>query len=63
MSVKSKEDAAGKICMERRIIQVDNLPDQAGITAALRRAFTERSTPVPQPEDDDTFTALLKQIH
>lgn len=63
MSVEIKVDAAGKIPMERRIIQVENLPDQAGIAAALRRAFAERSVPAPCREDDDVFTALLKQIH
>ena len=50
--------------MDRKIIRVDNIPDQAGITAALRRAFAERP-PVPSldHEDDDCFAALLKQIH
>lgn len=48
--------------MERRTIRVDNLPDQAGIAAALRSAFEARPTPVCL-DDDDPFTALLKQIH
>ena len=48
--------------MERRVIRVDNLPDQAGIAAALRRAFVERSDPALF-DDDDPFAALLKQIH
>lgn len=48
--------------MERRIIRVDNLSEQAGIAAALRRAFADR--PVPACfEDDDPFASLLKQIH
>lgn len=49
--------------MERRIIQVGNMPDQAGIAAALRRAFAERPAPAPCLDDDDVFAALLKQIH
>lgn len=63
MSVKSNEDAAGKIPMERRIIQVENVADQAGIAAALRRAFATRPVPAPCLDDDDRFAALLKQIH
>ena len=67
MSVKSNEEAAGKIPMERRIIQVENVADQAGIAAALRRAFVERSAPsrcTDSDEDADRdFAALLKQIH
>lgn len=48
--------------MERRIIRVDNLPDQAGIAAALRRAFAERLEPACF-DDDYPFASLLKQIH
>jgi hypothetical protein len=48
--------------MERRLIQLENLPDQAGITAALRRAFAERPAPVCI-DDDDPFVELLKRIH
>ena len=44
------------------MIRIDILPDQAGIAAALRRAFAER--PVTACFDDsDPFEALLKQIH
>jgi hypothetical protein len=32
-------DVAGEHHMERRIIRVDGLADQAGIAASLRRAF------------------------
>ena len=48
--------------MERRVIRVDNLPDQAGIAAALRSAFAARPI-APRCDDDDPFAALLKQLH
>ncbi len=63
MSVKTNEEAAGKHLMERRVIQVDNVPDQAGIAAALRRAFAERPLPARFEDDDDPFALLLKKIH
>lgn len=46
--------------MERRIIRVECLPDQAGIAAALRRAFAADSD-----EDDceQMFEDLLKRLH
>ena len=44
--------------MERQLIRIDNLPDQAGITAALRRAFAARPMP-PCFRDEDPFEALL----
>ena len=62
MSFDSPEEGSGKDNMERRIIRVDSLLDQAGITAALRRAFTERAEP-PCFDDRDMFADLLKQIH
>lgn len=62
MSFDLKKEAAREDCMERRMIRIDILPDQAGIAAALRRAFAER--PVAACFDDsDPFEALLKQIH
>ena len=62
MSIESKDEAAAEIIVERRIIQIDSMPDQAGITAALRRAFAER--PLSDClDDDDPFEQLLKQIH
>ena len=61
MSIESPTEAADEHHMERRIIRVENLPDQAGIAAALKRAFV---TPPPQAfRDDDCFAALLKAIH
>ena len=53
-----KEEAAGHL-MDRRIIRVENLPDQAGITAALRRAFAAG----PLAEDDRMFEDLLRRLH
>ncbi len=44
---------------ERRIIRVDSKPDQAGIAAALRRAFA-----AGRVEDaDEEFGELLKQLN
>lgn len=52
-------EAAAERPMERRIILVDSLPDQAGIAAALRRAFTAR----PADDDDCLFDDLLRRLH
>ena len=48
--------------MDRRVIRVENMPDQAGIAAALRRAFAAGSI----RDDDDCdrlFSDLLKRLH
>lgn len=45
--------------MDRRIIQVDMAPTQAGITAALRRAFEAAAT---EPSDRD-FGELLRKLN
>jgi hypothetical protein len=55
-----KEAEAGHQ-MDRRIIRVENLPDQAGIAAALRRAFAAGAA-----ERDDCgrlFDDLLQRLH
>jgi len=62
MSLEFLEQAAGNDSMERRIIRVDMLSDQAGIAAALRRAFADRPL-IACNDEDDMFAALLKQIH
>ena len=62
MSIESNEDAAGKHPMDRRLIRVDDLPDQAGIAAALRRAFADRPAP-DRFDEEDPFAELLKRIH
>ena len=60
MTGRTALDAAREDHMERRIIHVETLPDQAGIAAALRRAFAAG----PQKcEEEDPFIELLKQIH
>ena len=61
MSFELSKKAADGDPMERRIIRVDMLFDQAGIAAALRRAFTERLSAACA--DDDMFDALLKQLN
>ena len=45
--------------MDRRIIQVDLTPTQAGITAALRRAF-EAAASEPSSRD---FDDLLRRLN
>jgi len=62
MSIESNTRGEGKHPMERRLIRIDNLPDQAGITAALHRAFAARLAPVGC-DDNDSFAELLKRIH
>ena len=62
MSIENREKATGEDSMERRLIRIDNLPDQAGIAAALRSAFADGPVPVLR-EELDPFAALLKQIH
>ncbi len=62
MSIDSNHKADGAHPMERRLIQVENVPDQAGIAAALRRAFAQAPAPAFD-NDDDPFAELLKRIH
>ena len=52
-------EAAAERPMERQIIRVDSLPDQAGIAAALRRAFASG----PAQENDREFDDLLERLH
>lgn len=61
MSFDLTVEDSGEDRMERHVIRVDSLLDQAGITAALRRAFAERLDPSCF-EDRDPFSDLLKQI-
>jgi len=61
MTSNSEKDAAAGHHMDRRIIRVENLPDQAGIAAALRRAFA--TVPAEADENDWMFDDLLKRLH
>ena len=45
--------------MDRRVIRIDTSPTQAGITAALRRAF---ETAAAEPCDRD-FAELLRRLN
>jgi len=61
MASYAEKKEAAELHMERRIIRVESLPDQAGIAAALRRAFA--AGPVSEDESDRMFEDLLKQLH
>jgi hypothetical protein len=52
---------AAELHMERRIIRVESLPDQAGIAAALRRAFA--AGPAEEDQSDRLFEDLLRRLH
>ena len=61
MAGNPQKEAAAEHHMDRRIIRVESLPDQAGIAAALRRAFS-----AGQKNEDDSdlmFEDLLKRLH
>jgi hypothetical protein len=51
--------ASGLKTMDRQVIQVDMRPTQAGITAALRRAFEAAAL---EPSDRD-FADLLRRLN
>jgi hypothetical protein len=55
------KEAAAELHMERRIIRVESLSDQAGIAAALRRAFA--AGPTEDNDSDRLFEDLLKRLH
>jgi len=55
------KEAAAERHMERRIIRVECLPDQAGIAAALRRAFA--AGPIEGADSDRLFDDLLTRLH
>jgi len=60
MKLESESDSALDLnSMDRRIIRVDMPPTQAGITAALRRAFEAAAT---EPCDRD-FADLLRRLN
>jgi hypothetical protein len=61
MANNETKEAAAEHRMERRIIHVESLPDQAGIAAALRRAFA--AGPAQEQDCDRMFEDLLRRLH
>jgi len=59
MSLARNPHEAELNTMDRRVIQVDMSPTQAGITAALRRAF-EAAASAPCDRD---FADLLRRLN
>jgi hypothetical protein len=61
MPNKSDLKEAAELRMDRRIIHVESLPDQAGIAAALRRAFAAGAC--DEDDSDRMFEELLRRLH
>ena len=60
MYLENEESSAARLdAMDRRVIQIDMSPTQAGITAALRRAFEAAAA---EPCDRD-FEELLRRLN
>jgi hypothetical protein len=59
MDVERKSNGASDINMDRRIIRVDIPQAHAGITAALRRAFS----PVNDDLYERDFSDLLRRLN
>jgi hypothetical protein len=59
MDTERRSTAASDISMDRRIIRVDIPPAHAGITAALRRAFS----PVNDDRRESDFDELLRRLN
>jgi hypothetical protein len=59
MKLERESVSAPELSMDRRVIRVDVPPTQAGITAALRRAFEAAAA---EPCDRD-FTELLRKLN
>jgi hypothetical protein len=59
MDTERRPTAVSDISMDRRIIRVDIPPAHAGITAALRRAFS----PVPADACEQDFSDLLRKLN
>jgi len=55
----NRQDQAAARSVDRRIIQVELPPANAGVIAALRRAF-DAALPCP---GEDEFDALLRRLH
>jgi hypothetical protein len=61
MASKADLKEAAELHMDRRVIRVESLPDQAGIAAALRRAFVAGSS--ERDEAEALFDDLLRRLH
>jgi hypothetical protein len=61
MASNAPKEMAGGRHLDRRIIRVENLPDQAGIAAALRRAFAAGAH--EKDDADLMFEELLRRLH
>jgi hypothetical protein len=59
MDTERRSSTATDISMDRRIIRVDIPPTHAGITAALRRAFS----PVNEDPCEQDFSDLLRRLN
>jgi hypothetical protein len=59
MDTEPRSNGASDISMDRRIIRVDIPPAHAGITAALRRAFS----PVNDDPCDRQLSDLLRRLN
>ena len=59
MDTERRSSIATDINMDRRIIRVDIPPANAGITAALRRAFS----PVNEDSRESDFSDLLRRLN
>jgi hypothetical protein len=59
MDLQKPSNGASDINMDRRIIRVDIPEAHAGITAALRRAFS----PVSDESCDRDFSELLQRLN
>jgi hypothetical protein len=59
MDTERRSNGASDINMDRRIIRVDIPPAHAGITAALRRAFS----PAIEERCEQDFAELLRRLN
>jgi DNA topoisomerase IB len=59
MDAEPRTSAASDISMDRRIIRVDIPPAHAGITAALRRAFSAQAHDACERD----FSDLLRRLN
>jgi hypothetical protein len=59
MDTERRSHGASDVSMDRRIIRVDIPPAHAGITAALRRAFS----PAMEDPCERDFAELLRRLN